>query len=336
MKLLGGKRSGRSSEIRDDGSQLKKRLREHHGEIERHVTETTGQSQQAHEAHWNLEQELERLRKELKTERTARAQAEATASKARQEAEGKARELAESERQFTDALERGVQAIIQLERKAQAERNRAEQEAGRQAERRAAEVWAAEQRVAEANLVLEDARAEAEQERQRRAALERRLQSIKAAQESPAAQAQSASRNAQEPTPGSEPKPGREAQPAAELSPPPAPPAPAPSRDEAERESRPPDVEARRTPPFHEPPPRVKSSRFRRRRRRLARRRRGVSDSISCPVCGTEAATSSEWEQRRSDWIATDDNGVCPDCQADGWLFPAEAAIPFRRLSERQ
>jgi hypothetical protein len=299
------------------------------------VTETTGPSQRAQEAHWNLEQELERLRNELKTERTARAQAEATASKARQEAEGKARELAESERQFNDALERGVQAIIHLERKAQAERDRAEQEAGRQAERRAAEVLAAEQRVAKANSVLEDVRAEAGQERQRRAALERRLQSITAAQESPAAQAQSASRNGQEPNPGSEPKPGREAQPAAELSPPPAPPAPAPS-DEAERESRPPDVGAQRTPPFHEPPPRVKSSRFRRRRLRLARRRRGVSDSLSCAVCGTEPATTSEWELRRSDWIATADNGVCPDCQADGWLFPAEAAIPFRQLSERQ
>ena len=325
MKLLGKKPERPEHEIRDEGSQLK----------ERHVTETTGPSQRAQEAHWNLEQELERLRNELKTERTARGQAEATASKARQEAEGKARELAESERQFNDALERGVQVIIQLERKAQAERDRAEQEAGRQAERRAAEVWAAEQRVAEANLVLEDVRAEAGQERQRRAALERRLQSITAAQESPAA-AQSASRNGQEPNPGSEPKPGREAQPAADLSPPPAPPAPARSRDEAERESRPPDVEAQRTPPFHEPPPRVKSSRFRRRGRRLARRRRGVSDSLSCAVCGTEAATSSEWELRRADWIATGDNGVCPDCQADGWLFPAEAAIPFRRLSELQ
>src|SRR5918999_4138102 len=154
MKLLGGKPSGRSSEIPDDGSQLKKRLREHHGEIERHVTETTGQSQQTHEAHWNLEQELERLRKELKTERTARAQAEATASKARQEAEGKARELAESERQFTDALERGVQAIIQLERKAQAERDRAEQEAGRQAERRGAGGGGAGPRGAPARLGL--------------------------------------------------------------------------------------------------------------------------------------------------------------------------------------
>jgi hypothetical protein len=69
-------------------------------------------------------------------------------------------------------------------------------------------------------------------------------------------------------------------------------------------------------------------------RRGFLRRRRShpfIGAPGECAVCQRSFQADSEEELAASGWRISDDVGLCPDCQADGWMLPEGARLPFRR-----
>jgi hypothetical protein len=69
-------------------------------------------------------------------------------------------------------------------------------------------------------------------------------------------------------------------------------------------------------------------------RRGLLRRRRSrpfIGTPGECAVCQRSYQAADEKELESSGWSISDDVGLCPNCQADGWQLPEGARLPFRR-----
>ena len=179
----------------------------------------------------------------------------------------------------------------------------------------------------EALALLEAARAEADQERERRAAIERRLNAPIARGE-----AEAAEDRAEPPAVAPLRKPEPERPPRRE--PPLARTHQRPRRSiRADRTGTPRSSGCRL---FHQPPPSKSSSRLSLPKLGRGRKReKAPSARYTCAVTGIEAPSDSEWELRRDGWIVSGDNALSPEAQADGWQYPEGAALPFRKLSER-
>jgi hypothetical protein len=69
-------------------------------------------------------------------------------------------------------------------------------------------------------------------------------------------------------------------------------------------------------------------------RRGLLRRRKSrpfIGSPGECAVCQRSYQAADENELEASGWSISDDVGLCPNCQADGWQLPEGARLPFRR-----
>jgi hypothetical protein len=57
--------------------------------------------------------------------------------------------------------------------------------------------------------------------------------------------------------------------------------------------------------------------------------------SLPCAVCQRGRPATGGADLTASGWALKGPNALCPACQEDGWQFPAEAAVPFRRVDAR-
>jgi hypothetical protein len=70
--------------------------------------------------------------------------------------------------------------------------------------------------------------------------------------------------------------------------------------------------------------------RFRARLRRVPQSNDAVAArSRSCAVC-ERAGPESESELLSSGWRVSEQLGLCPACQAEGWQLPEQGPLPFR------
>jgi hypothetical protein len=75
--------------------------------------------------------------------------------------------------------------------------------------------------------------------------------------------------------------------------------------------------------------PRERGGLFRRMRR--ARKRLFITEPGQCAVCNRTYAAANEEELAASGWRVSDDIGLCPTCQSEGWQLPEGARLPYRR-----
>ncbi len=282
-----------------------------------------------------MQTRLAAARSEAAAEAEARERAEALAADASEQLATKTAELADAERRVDTAFEERLNGILEVQesarkereeaarelREVRAERDRLEMEATKDAARQDAKRAEAQRTADDALALLEAVRAEGEQERERRAAIERRLNALIAG-----GKPESLDRLEPESKVGERP-PEPAARPARA-------PRPDPQPGEEPRHATG-DLTDERAPAFHEPPPMAKPSRSLPRIGRGRRRRKGGGARHTCAVTGVQAPTNSEWELRRQGWVVSGQNALSPEAQADGWQFPDGAAMPFRKLSER-
>jgi hypothetical protein len=236
-------------------------------------------------------------------------------------------------------------------------------------EQKASELARLEHRISEARELLSDAHAATERERAQRAALEERLQALSALTlgSSPQTAPPRADDEAEHADPAEDPpvpEPGAHV---------PVPDPPTFTDPEAEETSEP-EAEAKVETPTeqqahqngHEAPdaqpttvrevveakpaahdfetvqatavaepftgsPAPKRSRFGRRRKAG---RAFIDRPGKCLTCSTEYEAENEKELAASGWIVQNDDGVCPDCQSNGWRFPEGATLPYRSGNE--
>ena len=268
-------------------------------------------------------------------ETEAREKAEALAADATEQLATKTAELADAERRVDTAFEERLNGILEVQesarkereeaarelREVRAERDRLEMEATKEAARQDAKRAEAQRTADDALALLEAVRAEGEQERERRAAIERRLNSLIAGGKPEALDRPEPESDVRE-QPSELAAPHRRA------------PGPDPQpREETRHDAG--DFTEERAPAFHQPPPPKRPSRSLPKIGRRRRRRKGGGAHYTCAVTGVQAPTTSEWELRRQGWVVSGQNALSPDAQADGWQFPDGAALPFRKLSER-
>ena len=221
-----------------------------------------------------------------------REEVEARLADTKEELEAMTAALADAERRIDDVYEQRLSGILEAQESARKEREQAAQE-------------------------LRRARAEVDEERERREVVERQLNALIGS--------------------GRTPEWRDRVQP----------PAAAPLRmPEPEQQSRRAPPEQRRglkggpteqrTPVFHQPPPSKSSSRLSLPKLGRGRNRQKAPGArYTCAVTGIEAPSGSEWELRRHGWIVSGDNALSPEAQADGWQYPDGAALPLRKLPER-
>jgi hypothetical protein len=65
------------------------------------------------------------------------------------------------------------------------------------------------------------------------------------------------------------------------------------------------------------------------------RRKPFLEEPGRCAICGNSLKVDSDEEIEASGWQVSDDVGVCPDCQTDGWHLPEGSPLPVRQRSER-
>jgi hypothetical protein len=82
-------------------------------------------------------------------------------------------------------------------------------------------------------------------------------------------------------------------------------------------------------PPDASDADRPKESSGERSRRGWRWRRRA---SLPCSVCNRPRPALTDTELAESGWQLSRAGGVCPACQEQGWQFPADATVPFRRI----
>lgn len=288
-----------------------------------------------------LQTELAVIREQAAGEHRMREEAEARLAETKEELEAKTAALADAERRIDDVYEQRLSGILEAQEsarkereqaaqelhEARAERDRLEAETTDLARRREAERAEAQSKADEALALLEAVRAEGDQERERRAAIERRLNALIAggkAEEREDRVEPPAVAPVRMPEPE---RPPRREPPLGE-----DPPAPAPEHQGGSNG----DAAEQRAPVFHQPPPSKSSSRLSLPKLGRGRKReKAPSARYTCAVTGIEAPSDSEWELRRHGWIVSGDNALSPEAQADGWQYPEGAALPFRKLSER-
>jgi hypothetical protein len=77
-----------------------------------------------------------------------------------------------------------------------------------------------------------------------------------------------------------------------------------------------------------------------RRRSRIFRRKAHGEPFVDrpgrCVVCGTEWQADSREALAQSEWLVRDDAALCPGCRHEGWVYPPDAALPFRDAVEHQ
>ena len=65
------------------------------------------------------------------------------------------------------------------------------------------------------------------------------------------------------------------------------------------------------------------------------RRKPFLEEPGRCAICGNSLKVDSDDELDASGWQVSDDVGICPDCQTDGWNLPEGSPLPVRQRSER-
>jgi hypothetical protein len=310
------------------------------------------------------EKQTAETRKTLEEELLARSSTEQRIAEARHDVEQEVRGRAEAERNLervTTELQRESERRTELERaklagegeiaglkKALADhRSDAEQQLGEtkraldkvraevsEAERLATELAETEERVEAGHRLLDEARAEAQRERERRELLEHRVRGL----------TDMAAAGASDPTAGARPQ---------------DPSTTAPPRLEAPVgtvQPEPPDNGSRRVIARDAP-------RWSKRKRdtgpetgtnaggdqdeesvpapgRTRRPRRGkvqpfIDESGACAVCSSELRAKSASGLEASGWVIQGGQGLCPSCQEDGWQLPAGALVPVRTIPAR-
>jgi len=71
-----------------------------------------------------------------------------------------------------------------------------------------------------------------------------------------------------------------------------------------------------------------------RRERRPAPTQRFIERPGKCAVCARGLLVPDETELLMSGWTVRDGAGLCPDCRADGWLWPEDAPLPYRPIGD--
>jgi hypothetical protein len=67
--------------------------------------------------------------------------------------------------------------------------------------------------------------------------------------------------------------------------------------------------------------------------RRVLRERWRRRAGPTCAVCRRPRPALSDLELKASGWLLTSAAPLCPACQRDGWDFPSDATVPYRRVN---
>lgn len=219
---------------------------------------------------------------------------------------------------------------IELEDRLNAELARGE-EVRRRLETEAAAATTHRQRVEQLELELRDAREEASAERAERQGFEQRLQSL--------LQGEKGARTVREQRPSghelecevvksaesAKRTPDEESWTFEQTR-------PAPAQDASVDDSPTPERPGNGQPPSAPDEARAKESSGVRFRRSWRWRRRS---SLPCAVCHRQRPALSDAELTESGWALSKSGALCAPCQEQGWQFPADATVPFRRVDRR-